>query len=236
MYVLSTSFCFCFPIAETVSFEYNFSDDIAKNCDPKNRRNHTMALTRKFLKAMGIEAEKIDEIIDAHSETIEALKKERDLYKEDAEKLTTVQKELDDIKAKGEEGYKAKYEKEHKDFEDYKNSQAKKEESAKKEKAYKALLKEAGISDKRIESIWKVTDASTIKLDKDGNIEDSANVKENAKKEWADFVVNEGKKGADTATPPEGGKGSDGKEVSRAAKVAQKYYSSIYGTKAEGDK
>ena len=33
-----------------------------------------MALTRKMLKAMGIEDEKADEIIDAHAETVDALK------------------------------------------------------------------------------------------------------------------------------------------------------------------
>ena len=33
-----------------------------------------MALTRKFLKAMGIEDDKIDQIIDAHTETVTALK------------------------------------------------------------------------------------------------------------------------------------------------------------------
>ena len=31
-----------------------------------------MALTRKFLAALGIEADKIDEIINAHSETVDA--------------------------------------------------------------------------------------------------------------------------------------------------------------------
>ena len=55
-----------------------------------------MALTRKMLKAMGIEEEKIDEIIEAHTEVVDSLKKERDTYKEDADKLTDVQKKLDD--------------------------------------------------------------------------------------------------------------------------------------------
>ena len=32
------------------------------------------SLTRKMLKAMGIEDEKIDQIIEAHSETVDALK------------------------------------------------------------------------------------------------------------------------------------------------------------------
>jgi hypothetical protein len=53
-----------------------------------------MALTRKFLKAMGIEEEKIEQIIDAHTETVNALKEERDNFKADAEKLPNVQKQL----------------------------------------------------------------------------------------------------------------------------------------------
>ena len=57
-----------------------------------------MALTRKFLAALGIEADKVDEIITAHTETVDALKHERDTFKADAEKLPTVQQELDDLK------------------------------------------------------------------------------------------------------------------------------------------
>ena len=40
-----------------------------------------MALTRKMLKAMGIEEEKIDQIIEAHTETVDALKADRDKLK-----------------------------------------------------------------------------------------------------------------------------------------------------------
>ena len=54
-----------------------------------------MSLTRKFLKAMGIEDEKVDQIIEAHSETVDALKEERDGYKADAEKLPEVQRRLE---------------------------------------------------------------------------------------------------------------------------------------------
>ena len=35
-----------------------------------------MALTRKMLRAMGIEDEKADEIIEAHAETVDALKQQ----------------------------------------------------------------------------------------------------------------------------------------------------------------
>ena len=58
-----------------------------------------MALTRKFLSALGIEEAKIDEIISAHADTVNALKEQRDGYKADADKLPTVQRELDDLKA-----------------------------------------------------------------------------------------------------------------------------------------
>ena len=43
-----------------------------------------MALTRKMLKAMGIEDEKIDQIIEAHTETTDPLTRERDVYSLDA--------------------------------------------------------------------------------------------------------------------------------------------------------
>jgi hypothetical protein len=35
-----------------------------------------MALTRKMLKAMGIEEEKIEQIIEAHAETVDGLKED----------------------------------------------------------------------------------------------------------------------------------------------------------------
>lgn len=42
-----------------------------------------MALSRKMLKAMGIEDEKIDQIIEAHSETVDSLKEQVSAYKAD---------------------------------------------------------------------------------------------------------------------------------------------------------
>lgn len=162
-----------------------------------------MALTRKMLKAMGIEDEKIDQIIEAHTETVDALKEQRDNYKKDADKLPEVQKELDDLKEDGDDGgYKDKYEKEHAAFEKYKTEQAEKETDANKRSAYKALLKDAGVSEKRIDTILKVLDPSEIELDDKGKIKDSDKVTEKIKSDWADFIVTEGKKGAETTTPP----------------------------------
>ena len=44
-----------------------------------------MALSRRFLAALGIESDKVEEIITAHAETVDALKAERDEFKADAE-------------------------------------------------------------------------------------------------------------------------------------------------------
>lgn len=161
-----------------------------------------MALTRKMLKAMGIEDEKIDQIIEAHTETVEGLKQ----YKEDAEKLVSVQQELDDLKAKGtDDGFEKKYNDLKKEFDDYKADVEAKESNAKKSEAYRKLLKEIGVSEKRIDAVMKVADLSNVKLDKDGSIKDAGDVKKAAKEEWSDFIVTEGEKGVETETPPSGG-------------------------------
>lgn len=171
-----------------------------------------MALTRKFLAAMGIDGDKVDEIIAAHAETVDALKEERDRYKADAEKLPTVQKELDDQKkaAEGDDGknpFETKYTELKQEFDDYKADVAAKEETAKKERAYRELLKEAGVSEKRIDTVLRVSDLGSIELDADGKIKGHDEMTKRVKTEWADFIVTESTQGAKTSTPPAGASG-----------------------------
>lgn len=170
-----------------------------------------MSLTRKALVAMGIEAEKIDQIIEMHTETVDAIKAERDTAKEDAkkfkadsEKLETVEKELTELKKKGEnpDEYKTKFEELKKEYEGYKNDVSAKETKNAKDKAYRKMLKDVGVSDKRIDAIVKVADFNAFELDDDGAIKDVDKLKDNVKEEWSEFIVTEGQKGADTATPP----------------------------------
>lgn len=75
-----------------------------------------------MLKAMGIEDEKIDQIIDEHAESVNALKAQRDEFKEAAGKADGYKKELDALKAKGEGAgeYEEKYKAAVKNLEDYK--------------------------------------------------------------------------------------------------------------------
>lgn len=190
-----------------------------------------MALTRKFLQAMGIDADKIDEIIAAHTETTNALKEERDGYKADAEKLPGVEKERDDLKAAAEKNkdnpYKAQYEDLKKEYDDYKADVEAKQTKASKTAAYKALLKEAGVSEKRIDAITKVSDIDALALQDDGKLKDSDKLLNSIKEEWADFIVTEEKRGADEKKPPKNEGGEGGK--SRAAEVAAKFYHNVYG-------
>lgn len=166
-----------------------------------------MAFTRKMLKAMGIEDEKIDQIIDAHSETVDALKADRDTYKEDAAKLAAVQKELNELKAKGDDGYKAKYEAEKAAHDALKADIAAKETKKAKTDAYRELLKGANIDEKRIATILRA-EAPTIdkiELDADGKIKNAEQYTESIKSDWADFIVTQSAKGTNTATPPANG-------------------------------
>lgn len=198
-----------------------------------------MAFTRKMLKAMGIEDEKIDQIIEAHTDVTDALKADRDKYKSDAEKLDEVQKLYDDLKKeveeKGDDSYKEKYEKEHKDFEDYKASIDAEKLNTKKVAAYKALLKKAGIKEKIIDLIVKGTSMDDIELDDNDEIKEADTRLDNVKKEYADYIVTTKDEGEDPETPPGGNGGGGGaNHLSRAAQLAQKHNERLYGVK--GDK
>lgn len=172
-----------------------------------------MALTRKFLSALGIEQDKIDEIITAHTETVDALKHERDTYKADAEKLPGVQAELDGLKANaakdgGKDPWKVKYDALKEEFTDFKKDIEAKETTAKKSDALRALLKEVGIREKRIDAVLRVSDLDSIELDENGAIVDAGKLKKSIAEEWEDFIDTTEQKGVQTVNPPTGkGKG-----------------------------
>nr|DAE75729.1 MAG TPA: minor structural protein [Caudoviricetes sp.] len=168
-------------------------------------RKIEMALTRKMLKAMGIEDDKIDQIIEAHSETVDGLKTDLKKYEEDAKVLPDIRKQLEkaqaDLEAGKKDSYKVKYDALKEDFEKFKNEQTQKENHEAKESAYRGILKAAGISEKRIDAILKVSDIDSLEIE-DGKIKDAEKLTENAKKEWADFVVVETTNGVKTPNPP----------------------------------
>lgn len=179
---------------------------MAKVTAPKKRRLD-MSLTRKLLESLGLEADKVSTIIEAHAETVDALKGQIETYKADAEKyasadkeLNTLQTELETLKATGGD-WQSKYEAEHKAYEDYKASVDAKETMNTKVNAFKQLLRDTGVSEKRLDSIVKVTDISKYELE-DGKIKDADTLAESIKSEWADFITTTETSGANTQTPP----------------------------------
>lgn len=116
------------------------------------------------------------------------------------------------------EKWKSKFDDLKKEYEQYKQDEATKETKRTKENAYKQLLKECNVSDKRISSVLRVSDLEGIELDEDGKIVNADELKKSIKKEWSDFIYSESEKGAETATPPTNTGGKKSKEEIMAIK------------------
>lgn len=169
-----------------------------------------MALTRPFLKAMGLSEEQVQSIIEEHVAVTDKLKAERDSYKEQAGKAADLQKQLDGFN--GGEDWKTKFDKEHEAFEDFKKQTAAEAATAKVKAAYRKLLSDEGISEKRLDAILKVTDLSKLKLDKDGNLENVSELKKAINDEWSEFKTTVTERGAQVDKPPQTGKAKMTKE------------------------
>ena len=193
-----------------------------------------MALTRKWLATLGLETEKIDEIISAHAESLEAVKADRDKYKAEAEdaktatetksgELANVQKELDALKkqveadAKNREG--KDYDKLKEEFDTYRKEQEAKETKASKEKALKDLLSDMKMSEKGVTQVLKWMGVDKVDLDDDGKIKEVAALRKSIKEDWGDYIKTEGAQGAQTSTPPTGGGGGTGKTKAEIMKI-----------------
>ena len=163
-----------------------------------------MALTRKLLKGMGLNDEQVDTIIEAHTDTVDGLKDQIANYKADAEKLPGVQKELDDLKKEGADGgYKAKYEKEHKDFQDYKDGITAKETAAAKEKAARAYFQGKGIPAESMALVIRGAKAEIDGLTLDGEtIKDTAALDGLLSGDYKGLIGKTTTKGTETQTPP----------------------------------
>ena len=162
-----------------------------------------MALTRKLLKGMGLTDEQVDTIIEAHTDTVDGLKEQVKTYKADAEKLPNVQKELDDLKAAGDGGFKEKVEKEHSDFENFKKTIQEKETKAAKESAAKAFFESKGITGNSLEIAMRGSSAEIAALDLDGEkIKDSSALDALVNGTFKALVSTTTTKGANIPNPP----------------------------------
>ena len=170
-----------------------------------------MSLTRKMLKAMELDEDKISQILDAHKSVVDEVASERDNLqtelnssKEEVKRLSSVEKDLAKAKADLEEFEKTseKLKNLQEEFSTYKADVDAKSTKDSKSKAYKALLTKANIPDKRHDAILKVTDLDVVELDADGNITNEDALIKSINTEWAEFQVTEQTTGVKTSTPP----------------------------------
>ena len=164
----------------------------------------TKASIKEILSKAGTPAEgmgdAIDAILDGHVTSINALREDVTKYKEDAEKLADVQKELDTLKATHTDEWEAKYTAEHEAFEQFKTSVAAEKELSTKKALYTDLLKGQHVDEKRLEAILRVTDFSGMTV-KDGKLVDADKLAETIKSDWAGFIVSDQTSGAHVDTP-----------------------------------
>lgn len=147
-------------------------------------------------------------LIALHLGVVDPLKDQLQTYKTDAEKLPGVQKELDDLKAAGDGGYKEKYEAEAKAHKEYKNQIEAEKTTSLKRAALDAFLKEK-VNIQRPEARALILDAvkyDSITLDDRSSVADAdgALAKSYGEK-YASFVSTESTQGTPPATPPGGG-------------------------------
>lgn len=206
-----------------------------------------MSLTRKLLKGMSLTDEQVETIISEHTETVNGIKKDIDELTEENEKLKEdvgkkekdikkVQKELDTLKEATNDGednlYEKKYNEVKEEFDKFKANIEEEKKQQKKDETYRKLLKESGISEKRVESVLKLAKVDgkldSLEYDDKGEIKNADKLKEDIKTEYSEYVQKDVKLGTGTSTPPQGTGGS-GNGISRASKLAQEYHSNLYG-------
>ena len=172
-------------------------------------------------------------VVDPIKDDLDAANREMNRYKADAEKLPGLQKELEDAK-KGED-WKAKYEQEKKDHDDYKAKIARDAETVKLKAAYKKLLVEEKISEKAIDSILNATNYDKMKLKDDGSLDGIDDLKKDIGEKWGGFKTRERQRGEQVATPPGGGTGgSDNSIRSLTAQWHAQRYGALPNSQNQG--
>ena len=186
----------------------------------------TKAQVKEILSDAGCNPDKVSDacerIIAGHTASIEALREERDTYKKESEKLADVQKELDDLKAKGEGKALEKVQKE---YDDFKAKVEGEKVHASKESALRAVLKDLGIPERHHAKILKYSDVDGLEMTEDGKLKDAKAIAKSIREEWADHIETTSTKGADTPKPPTrtgAGSGMTKKEIMQIKSASER--------------
>lgn len=164
-----------------------------------------MALTRKLLKSFGLEESVIDSIIEAHGETVDALKKQRDDAIAEAEKVKDVATERDELAKKVEAleksgGDSAKVQAE---FDAYKEQVKKEKADALNTSDLMEIAKEAGVQRESFRSmISRDFDKTQIQRGEDGKITNREALLASVKANYPDCIGVKETGGTPPVTPP----------------------------------
>lgn len=164
-----------------------------------------MALTRKLLKSFGLNDEVIDSIIEAHTESTDALKKQRDDALAEAAKVDELTKQLEAANDKlAHAGDAAKVQK---DFDDYKAGIEAEKKSAQTRTALRELLKNAvGIKrESALDLIIAAEKLDTYELDENGLLKGADDITAAMKTKHAEWVTETVTDGVPPVNPPSGG-------------------------------
>jgi hypothetical protein len=161
-----------FVLGKTREVQRFYTTFAPEELGPRKRRTNNMAkFTRAEIRNILGEActEEIENrLVALHLGVVDPLKDDLTKYKADAEKLPSVQKQLDDLKAAGDGGYKEKYEKEHSAFEAFKTDITAKESKAAKEKAVRAYFESKNITGANLDLAMRGCGEEMAALELDG--------------------------------------------------------------------
>lgn len=195
-----------------------------------------MELTKKFLSALGVEGDKADQICEAHSDAMKRIKTELDdlqgkydAIDGDLKKITAERDKMKKLLPddSGENPFEKKFNDMKKKYDDLKAEIDGERLLSKKKEAFKALCKDAELSEKGTEKAMKYADWDKVELDENGAIKGKDDHIKGLKDEWSDYAVKTETTGAEQKTPP---KGEDSGTPSRAKELAARYREANYGT------
>lgn len=167
-----------------------------------------MALTRKLLKSFSLEESVIDSIIEAHAETVDALKKERDEAKARADQANELDRQLKEANEKLEKAGDAS--KVQKELDDLKASvAAEKTAAATRAHARELLENDVGIKRKSaLDLILAAENLDGYEKDENGRIKDPAAFTTAMKTKHAEWIGEATTTGTPPTTPPSSGTNS----------------------------
>lgn len=162
-----------------------------------------MALTRNFLKSMGLTDEQVSAIIENHTDSIDGLKAELATARAAAETVEALTKERDELKDKlSKAGDAAKVQAE---FDAYRQQVETEKANAAKSEAVRKALKASGVQrEEFLDLLMGKVELDKVEMDGDA-VKDEASFVAPFKASYAGCFASESEQGTKLQNPPSGG-------------------------------